>query len=131
MAQTRKKRKRRHRGTQAGTIDARGRTSKPSGAARTSSTTKKKPANRDEARQIAREKRANRFDQPPTWRSSLNRSLVAAAIFGVAIVVFFKRPVASGLVLAALMVFMYLPMSYYTDRFLYHRRQRQKQAGKG
>jgi hypothetical protein len=131
MAQTRKKRKRRHRGTQAGTIDARGRTSKPSGATRASSTTKKKPANREEARQIAREKRANRFDYPPTWRSALNRSLVAAAIFGVAIVVFFKRPVASGLVLAALMVFMYLPMSYYTDRFLYNRRQRQKQAGKG
>jgi hypothetical protein len=26
---------------------------------------------------------------------------------------------------------MYLPMSYYTDKFLYNRRQRQKQAGRG
>ena len=32
---------------------------------------------------------------------------------------------------AGLMVFMYLPMSYYTDKFLYNRRQRQKQAGRG
>jgi len=27
------------------------------------------------------------------------------------------------------MIALYLPMSYYTDRFLYNRRQRQKQAG--
>jgi Flp pilus assembly protein TadB len=129
MSQTRKKRKRRHRGTQAGTVEARGRTSRPSGT-RQSSTTKK-PANRAEARQQAAQKRANRFDEPPTWRSALNRSLVAAAIFGISIVVLFKRPVASGIVLAALMVLLYLPMSFYTDRFLYNRRQRQKQAGKG
>jgi Flp pilus assembly protein TadB len=130
MAQTRKKRKRRHRGTQAGTVEARGRTSRPSGNSRSSGTAKK-PANRAEARQIARDKRANRFDQPPTWRSALNRSLFAAALFGVSIVLLFKRPVASGVALAAVMVFMYLPLSYYTDRFLYNRRQRQKQAGKG
>ena len=129
MAQTRKKRKRRHRGTQAGTIEARGRTSRPSGAR--SSSPAKKPANRAEAREQARQNRANRFDEPPTWRGALNRSLIAAAIFGVAIVVFFRRPVVSGVILAALMVLMYLPMSYYTDRFLYNRRQRQKQAGRG
>jgi hypothetical protein len=46
-------------------------------------------------------------------------------------VVAFQRPVADGVALAGLMVFMYLPMSYYTDKFLYNRRQRQKQAGRG
>jgi Flp pilus assembly protein TadB len=130
MAQTRKKRKRRHRGTQAGTVEARGRTSRPSGSSRGSGTAKK-PANRAEARQVARDKRAARFDEPPTWRSALNRSLFAAALFGVSIVLLFKRPVASGVALAAVMVLMYLPLSYYTDSFLYNRRQRQKQAGKG
>ena len=130
MAQTRKKRKHRHRGTQAGTVESRGRTSRPSGA-RSSTPSKKKPANRAEARQQAAQKRANRFDEPPTWRSALNRSLIAAAIFGISIIVLFKRPVAAGVMLALVMVLLYLPMSYYTDRFLYNRRQRQKQAGKG
>jgi Flp pilus assembly protein TadB len=131
MAQTRRKRKRRHRGTQAGTVEARGRTSRPSGARASGSAAKKKPANRAEARDIARQKRASRFDEPPTWRGSLNRSAVAAAIFVVAIIVVFHRPVAPALVLGVLMVFLYLPMSFYTDRFLYNRRQRQKQAGRG
>jgi hypothetical protein len=129
MAQTRKKRKHRHRGTQAGTVESRARTSRPSGA-RSSTPSKKKPANRAGARQQAAQKRANRFDEPPTWRSALNRSLVAAAIFGVSLIVIFHRPIASGVLLGAVMVLLYLPMSFYTDRFLYHRRQRQKQAGK-
>lgn len=131
MSQTRKKRKRRHRGTQAGTIEARGRTSRPSGSTSSSSPAKKKPASRAEAKEQARAKRAARFDEPPTWRGAFNRSLFAAALFGIAIVLLFDRPVVSGLALAALMVFLYLPMSYYTDKLLYNRRQRQKQAGKG
>ena len=130
MAQAKKKRKSRHRGTQAGTVEARGRTSRPSGERKRSAPTKK-PANRAEAREQARQKRADRFDQPPTWRSALNRALFAAALFGILIVVAFQRPVADGLALAGLMTFMYLPMSYYTDKFLYNRRQRQKQAGRG
>jgi hypothetical protein len=132
MAQKKRKRKSRHRGTAAGTIEARGRTSRPSGARTTSSSkANRKPANREEARQIAREKRQARYDEPPTWRGALNRALFAAILFGVLIIIAFGRPVADGLALAGLMVFMYLPMSYYTDRFLYNRRQRQKQAGGG
>ena len=130
MAQAKKKRKSRHRGTQAGTVEARGRTSRPSGE-RKRSAPAKKPANRAEAREQARQKRQDRFDQPPTWRSALNRALFAAALFGILIVVFFGRPISDGVALAGLMVFMYLPMSYYTDKFLYNRRQRQKQAGRG
>ena len=130
MAQAKKKRKSRHRGTQAGTVEARGRTSRPSGERRTASAPKK-PANRTEAREQARQKRQARFDEPPTWRGALNRALFAAALFGILIVVFFGRPITDGVALAGLMVFMYLPMSYYTDKFLYNRRQRQKQAGRG
>ena len=114
MAQT--KRKRKHRGTQAGTVEARGRTGR-------------RPQTQVEARKIARERRANRFDRPPSWRSALNRAAISAAIFAVAVVVIFGRPVAAAVVLGAVMVVLYLPMSYYTDRFLYNRRQRQKQAG--
>jgi Flp pilus assembly protein TadB len=113
MSQT--KRKRKHRGTQAGTVEARGRTGR-------------RPQTQVEARKIKRERRVNRFDRPPTWRSALNRAAISAAIFAVAVVVIFDRPVAAALLLGVVMVVLYLPMSYYTDRFLYNRRQRQKQA---
>ena len=128
MAQPKHKRKRRHRGTQAGTIEARGRTSRPSGTRSTASPAKKKPANRAEARQIAQQKRAQRFEQPPTWRSSLNRAAFAAALFGV-LMIALGRPIVQAVLLAGLMVFMYLPLSYYTDRFLYNRYQRRKHGG--
>ena len=128
MAQAKRKRKSRHRGTQAGTVEARGRTSRPSGERKAPRATNKKPANRAEAREVARQKRAARFDNPPTWRSALNRALFAAALFGI-IVLALGRPIGAAVALAGLMVFMYLPLSYYTDRFLYHRRQRQKQGG--
>ena len=129
MAQSRQKRKRRHRGTQAGTIEARGRTSRPSGSrSAASSSAKKKPANRAEARQMAQQKRAARFDQPPTWRSSLNRAAFAAALFGV-LMLALGRPLIQAALLASIMVFMYLPLSYYTDKFLYNRVQRRKQRG--
>jgi hypothetical protein len=116
MAQTKRKRKGKHRGTQAGTIEARGRTGR-------------RPQTQVEARKIARDRRANRFDRPPTWRSALNRAVISAAVFAVAVVLIFRRPVAAGVSLGALMVVLYLPMSYYTDRYLYKRRQRQKRAG--
>jgi hypothetical protein len=115
MAQTRRKRKHKHRGTQAGTIEARGRTGR-------------RPQTQVEGRKIARERRANRFDNPPTWRGALNRAAISAAVFAVAVVVIFRRPVAAAVILGVVMVVLYLPMSYYTDRFLYNRRQRQKQA---
>jgi Flp pilus assembly protein TadB len=121
MAQTRRKRK--HRGTQAGTIEARGRTGRRPEP-------REAPARKRTAR-TAREARANRFDTPPTWRSALNRAAISAAIFAVAVVVIFGRPVGAAVVLGAVLVLVYLPMSYYTDRFLYNRRQRQKQAGSG
>ena len=130
MAQAKKKRKSRHRGNQAGMVEARGRTSRPSGERR-SSAPAKKPATRAEAREQARAKRAARFDEPPTLRGALNRAIFAAALFGVLIVLAFGQPVGNGIALAGLMIVMYLPMSYYTDKFLYNRRQRQKQAGRG
>jgi hypothetical protein len=122
MAQTRKRRRRKHRGTQAGTIETPGRTGRTSRAR----TTTAKPRTRAEARDVARQKRQARFDEPPTWRGSLNRALVAAAILTVFISVVQKN-VAAGVILGAFAVVIYVPMSYYTDLWLYRRRQRQKQ----
>jgi hypothetical protein len=133
MAQTRRKRKRRHRGTQAGTIDARGRTSKPPAEQRrgpsTSGSGKGSKGNKGSgSRQTAAERRQARFDNPPTWRGSLNRAAFAAAILVIFVSVVSKRP-AQGLVLGVFALLIYVPMSYYTDLALYRRRQRKKQAG--
>src|SRR3954452_16658103 len=121
MAQTKRKRKRRHRGTQAGTIEASGRTSKPSSSS-SRSTAAKKPA----AKPTSAERRQARLDTPPTWRGAVNRAAFAAAILVVFVSVAQKN-IAAGVLLGAFSMLIYIPMSYYTDRALYRRRQRQKQ----
>lgn len=74
--------------------------------------------------------RANRFDQPPTWRSAFNRALVAIAFFVLLVILVFKQPVASAIALSGAMLLIYVPMGYYTDLWLYRRRERQKAEGK-
>src|SRR5215218_10369731 len=113
MAQTRKKRQTKHRGNAAGVVEARGRTGRPPTA----------EERKADARASARDKRMERFNRPPTWRSAANRALVATIIF-VAVVIFaFKRPVSEGIALAGFMLLFYIPMGYYTDLFFYRRRQ--------
>ncbi|MEA2481985.1 MAG: hypothetical protein QOJ07_3907 [Thermoleophilaceae bacterium] len=123
MAQTKRKRRRKHRGTQAGNVEARGRTSRPSGTR-----ARAKPQNKTEARAQAREKRLERYDTPPTWRNSAKKSVLMALVFGVVLLALLKRSPASAVAGAALMTVMYLPLTYYTDRFFYNRRRRQKNA---
>ena len=112
MAQTRRKRKHKHRGTQAGTIEARGRTSRTSAGSGQKAT--------------AAERRAERMSKPPTWRGSFNRAAIAAVLFGVVVVVAFGQPVPNGIFLALIMIALYLPMTYYMDLFLYRRHQRRQ-----
>ena len=115
MAQT--KRKRKHRGNAAGMVEARGRTGrKPTDSER-------KPA------AGAKERRPSPMDREPTWRGSVNRAAIAAAVFMVAVIALFRQPAAQGVSLGAFMFFLYIPMGYYTDRFLYRRRQAKKAAG--
>src|SRR3954447_20662605 len=116
MAQTKKKRRRKHRGTQAGTIERAGRTGRPSGS---------RPVTKQEA---ARERRQHKFDKEPTWRSSLNRAAFAAVILAIFVSVVQKN-VPAGIFLGLVAMVLYVPMSYYTDRALWRRRQRQKQQG--
>jgi hypothetical protein len=117
MAQTRKKRRRKHRGTQAGNIETPGRTGRPRPG---------RPATKTEARAQARQRRQDRFDKEPTWRGSLNRAAFAAVILAIFVSVVQKN-VPAGIVLGIVAMVLYVPMSYYTDRALWRRRQRQKQ----
>ena len=114
MAQTRRKRTRKHRGTPAGTIERAGRTGRPQ--------------TRQDAKQISRQRRTERLDKPPSWRGAMQRAAIAAAVFGVLVVIIFKRDVAQGVVLAAFMFLLYIPLGYATDTFVYRFRQRRKQA---
>ena len=120
MAQTKKKRRSKHRGTAAGTIESRGRTGRKPDAA-------EKKASKSER---SREQRLARLDRPPTWRSAANRALIAAAVFLVAVIALFGQKPLAAVSLAAFMVLVYRPMGYYTDLFMYRRRQKQK-AKKG
>jgi len=113
MAQTKKKRRRKHRGTQGGRVDP----SRRSG----------RPRNREEAKARARARGKGgpaRVDAPPTWRSAITRGAVAAVIFTALLMLIFKRPVGSALGLGAFMLVFYIPAGYYIDSMMWRRRER-------
>lgn len=109
MAQTRRRRRRKHRGTQSGRIDHRGR--------------RGRPRSREEARAQARRRSEVRRDSPPTWGGAFLRGLFGALIFLLLMVTLFRRPFAEGIALAAVMLVLYVPMGYHVDRFFWRRRQ--------
>jgi hypothetical protein len=118
MAQTKKKRRRKRRGTQGGRIDT---------------NTRAKPRSRAEAKSRARAKRkpVARVDLPPTWRSSITRGLVAAVIFFVLLLLIFKRPIGTSLALGAFMLAFYIPAGYFIDMTLWRRRERTRMRSQG
>jgi hypothetical protein len=118
MAQTKKKRRRKQRGTQGGRIDT---------------NTRSRPRSRAEAKARARTKRkpAARIDSPPTWRSSITRGLVAAVIFAVLLLLIFKRPLGVALALGAFMLAFYVPAGYFIDMTMWRRRERARMRSLG
>src|SRR4051794_2546319 len=114
MAQTRRKRTRKHRGTPAGTIERAGRTGRPQ--------------TRADAKQISRQRRTERLDKPPTWKGAMQRAAIAAVVFGAFVVILFGRGVAQAGLLVAFMFLLYIPLGYATDNLIYRFRQRRKQA---
>ncbi len=127
MAQTRKRRRKKHRGTQTGRIDNRG----PRG----------RPRTREEAKARARQKRSTKGktgktgridprDRPPSWASAFKRGLVGAVIFFLLFWLAFGRPMAAAAGLSVVMLAMYVPLGYYIDRFMYRRRMSQQQAAR-
>jgi hypothetical protein len=115
MAQTRKRRSTKHRGNAAGSIESRGRTGRKPTA------DERKP----DTKTAARKRREERLDKPPSWRGAINRAAIAAAIFVVAVIAIGQNP-AAAVSLGAVMLLLYVPLSYYTDLVIYRRRQRKK-----
>jgi hypothetical protein len=116
MAQTKRKRRTKHRGNAAGVVESRGRTGR-------------KPT--EDERKAATKKAAaqSRLERPPSWRSAANKAALAAGLFAVIIIVLFKEPASRAISLAGFMLLLYIPLGYYTDKFIYDRRMRKKASG--
>jgi Flp pilus assembly protein TadB len=116
MAQTKRKRRTKHRGNAAGTVEARGRTGRPP------SPQERKKQDRDQARQA-------RLNKPPTWRASFNRAMLASGFMFVLLLITSKFNIVPSLLFAILALAIYVPSGYYMENFLYRRRMA-KQARK-
>ena len=116
MAQTKRKRRTKHRGTAAGTIQTRGRTGRPL------SPEERKKQSRTEARE-------RRLNTPPTWKGSAMRGALAAVLLFVlfAFLGRGKTPIASAAIFAAFALALYIPGGYYMELWMYRRRQRRRQ----
>lgn len=116
MAQTKKKRNRKRRGTQAGSIDTR---------------KKSRPRSRQEARGQARSKssaknRGQKVDAPPTWGSAALRGIIASLVFVALLVLLFSRTITEALPIGAFLLVFYIPAGYYMDTVLWRRRERSR-----
>jgi Flp pilus assembly protein TadB len=128
MAQTKRKRTRKHRGNAAGIVE---RPAHNSRATTTASGSKRRPMSKEEVRSDARRRRQERMNRAPTWKGAAQRAGVAAALFAVLITIFFKERVATSITLALFMLVVYIPLSYITDRAIFNWRQKKSSAPRG
>lgn len=116
MAQTKKKRNRKRRGTQAGSIDTR---------------KKSRPRNRQEARAQAKsgggkssKAGAKKADTPPNWKGAIVRGIIASVVFVALLIILFGRSPTQALPIGLFMLAFYIPAGYYMDLMLWRRRER-------
>jgi hypothetical protein len=117
VAPTRRKRRTKHRGNAAGVVEARGRTGrKPTAAEKTGPV---KPS-------AAASKRAiDRRDQPPSWKGAFYKAMIATVLLLV-VVIFLLKNSNGAIALFPIVLAGYTVISYYTDKWIYDRRQRKK-----
>ena len=114
MARARQTRRRKHRGTQAGTVrHGRGRTTRP--------------RSRADARASAEQRRQERLNRQPSWKAAIQRGGIAAAALFALLVIAFKTNVAAALPLALLAALLYIPGFHLTDTLLYRNRVRRRE----
>ncbi len=121
MAQTKRKRKTKHRGTAGGTVIARGRTGR-----KLTPEEKKEAGRRPGAKAGGAAPRAPRYAQPPTWKGSLKRAALVTAVFVVLLLLFKSKPAGIVAILPFVLV-IYTAIGYYMDRMM-HRRWLRKQG---
>jgi hypothetical protein len=122
MAQTKRRRQTKHRGNAAGVVESRGRTGrKPTTAEKTGKVGGPRTSG---------EKRVNRLEQPPTWRGAFYRAMAAAVLMLLISILVLKKP-NEAIALFPIVLLGYIPISYYTDRWLYRRRMASKASQTG
>lgn len=124
MPQTKRKRKTKHRGNAAGVVEARGRTGRKP-------TAEEKSPQLRANKQAQRAKHEDRYEKPPTWKGAAYRALAAAVVMVIISIMLIKKP-GQAFVIFPIVLLLYIPISYYTDLWMYQRRQRNKakRAGK-
>jgi Flp pilus assembly protein TadB len=116
MAQTKRKRRSKHRGTAAGTIETRGRTGRP-------------PTPEERKQQTRAAAREQRLNTPPTWKGALVRAGLASSIMFVFVMVTAKGKTGTVRAAAFFAIFaflLYAVAGYYLEQYLFRRRQRKK-----
>jgi hypothetical protein len=116
MAQTKRKRRSKHRGTAAGRVEARGRTSRPA------SPQERKKQTREVARQA-------RLNKQPTWQSAITRAALATGFMLLMLLVLTKGRILASLAFAVFAFVLYVPSGYYLESYLWRRRMRKQAAG--
>jgi hypothetical protein len=113
MAQTKRKRRTKHRGNAAGGIEVRGRTGRPP------SPQEKKKADRAKVRE-------ERLLKEPTWSQSFRRASLAAGLMFVFLLITdhtkHGNPIITAVIFAIIAMVIYVPAGYYLERFLWRRR---------
>jgi hypothetical protein len=114
MAQTKRKRRTKHRGTAAGTVEARGRTGR-------------KPTAAEQRKGASGSAREDRRFAEPTWGGAA----VRAGFASVMLFVLFQlglagdqQTIATSLALSAAAFLIYVPLGYQVDRMFWRRRMR-------
>src|SRR3954471_16336934 len=123
MAQTKKKRRRKHRGTQGGRIDTR--------PARGRARSRAEAQNRARRRTKKKSKGGARAPQPPSCSSAAKKGALAAILFVGVLSLMGQDPLVSLLAAVALGLAFYIPMAYLLDRYMWQRflrKEAQKRA---
>lgn len=118
MAQTKKKRRSKHRGNAAGVVEMRGRAGH------------RRPDGKLSDKELAAKKRKERMLKPPTWQSAIIKAAAAAALLAVMGIFVLKETTAQAITLTVFVFLFYIPLGYYTDSWIYNRRMRQEAKGK-
>jgi ABC-type glycerol-3-phosphate transport system permease component len=115
MAQTKRKRRTKHRGTAAGTVERRGRTSRP-------------PSEKERKQLSRAEAREKRLNTPPTWKSSFTRAGFASLLLFFLLLFTNKQHnrFLIAVIFTVVALAIYVPAGYYIERFMWRRRQRRK-----
>jgi hypothetical protein len=115
MAQTKRKRRTKHRGNAAGMVEARGRT----GRAPTEAERNRAGASAGRGR--------GRVVKPPSLKGAFTKALLMSVILFVITRIGWGNseiPVSQSIIVAAIALALYTPLSYYTDSFVYRRQQK-------